>query len=612
MRKITLKKVGLYIKDMIISKIRIFIFNLRIKKKINYKYKFDTIKFENDKLQISDDEIKLAGILKKHKFNILGSGYTNVNKDGKPSDIDGKYFEIDWQRDFKSGYCFDCKIKSEKIKNVIDKGIDVKVPWELARMQHLLLFSKVYLCTNDLSYLYEIKNEILDFIQNNPVNYGVNWKCTMDVAIRISNIIVSVMLTKPYDDAEMVFDQKFMNTLVQSIYEHAVFIRYHLEDKRNFEGNHYLSNLTGLIFSSSIFIENSYFEKMFLFAMRKLKKTVGRQFLQDGGNFESSIPYHKLSTELMLYSTFYAINVVKEEHYLKSKLNKEIEYLLTYLDKALKFFDDTLKPNLNIYQLGDNDSGYLFKFNRYLCGENENELNCTEFNNVILYLYDDKFCEDFQNLFIKCLLSNSGLNKSDYFSREIKDFKYISNNIVYKNIKEINVMSFDVPKDIMKIKRRQIFFNDFGIYGFKNHNLYLAINATPVGQNGIGGHSHNDKLSVELQINNKDILTDYGSYVYTASLSERNDYRSIRNHNTMYFGCEQNDFIDCFSMKDETKCQLITFNENEIKVACEYKDIIHVRKVILEKSKIIIKDYSNKNKIISNKKIKKSYGYGKR
>ncbi len=37
----------------------------------------------------------------------------------------------------------------------------------------------------------EFKCQVLDFILNNPPRMGVNWVCTMDVAIRASNMLIA-------------------------------------------------------------------------------------------------------------------------------------------------------------------------------------------------------------------------------------------------------------------------------------------------------------------------------------------------------------------------------------------------------------------------------------
>jgi uncharacterized heparinase superfamily protein len=61
---------------------------------------------------------------------------------------------------------------------------------------------------------------------------------------------------------------------------------------------------------------------------------------------------------------------------------------------------------------------------------------------------------------------------------------------------------------------------------------------------GRGGHGHNDILSFEVYLNDKPLIVDCGSYLYTASYTERNNFRSTAYHNTPQIdGQEINRFI---------------------------------------------------------------------
>ncbi len=51
--------------------------------------------------------------------------------------IDPEYIPIDWHIDFKSGYRWSEKTWFKDIRYGHKHGVDIKVPWELARMQHL-------------------------------------------------------------------------------------------------------------------------------------------------------------------------------------------------------------------------------------------------------------------------------------------------------------------------------------------------------------------------------------------------------------------------------------------------------------------------------------------
>ncbi len=52
-------------------------------------------------------------------------------------EIDDNYQPLDWQRDFKSGFRYDAKqwFLSQRKIMPLAKGVDLKVPWELSRLQ---------------------------------------------------------------------------------------------------------------------------------------------------------------------------------------------------------------------------------------------------------------------------------------------------------------------------------------------------------------------------------------------------------------------------------------------------------------------------------------------
>jgi len=59
-------------------------------------------------------------------------------------DLNPAYIPIDWQRDFKSGFRWNSKKYHLLVEYGKEEGVDVKLPWELSRFQHLVQMGIVY------------------------------------------------------------------------------------------------------------------------------------------------------------------------------------------------------------------------------------------------------------------------------------------------------------------------------------------------------------------------------------------------------------------------------------------------------------------------------------
>jgi hypothetical protein len=310
--------------------------------------------------------------------------------------IDEDYKPIDWQIDFKSGFRWSEKTYSKRIQFGGLLGVDVKVPWELARMQHLPQMAMYYafeVLTDDnkIRLKEAFRNQILDFIATNPPRYGVNWVCAMDVAIRAANWVLAIQL---FHSVGVIFDGEFCRIFQRSIYEHGKFIVENLEWYDEKRGNHYLSNICGLAFIASYLPSTEIHNSWLAFSIQELKAEVDFQFLADGGNFEFSTAYHRLSTEMIFFSTAVLMGLPDERlqqlqnykagmfisgpgkpvlkpaplqlyaFYDESGSVKTVPFSEFYFQRLEKFADfiiNVAKPDNVLPQIGDNDSGRFFK-----------------------------------------------------------------------------------------------------------------------------------------------------------------------------------------------------------------------------------------------------------
>jgi hypothetical protein len=76
----------------------------------------------------------------------------------------------------------------------------------------------------------------------------------------------------------------------------------------------------------------------------------------------------------------------------------------------------------------------------------------------------------------------------------------------------------------------QLAYPDFGAFVLRSARAFLGIRCGPVGQDGFGGHAHNDQLAIELNVDGEDWIADPGTYVYTPLPERRNAYRSSLAH----------------------------------------------------------------------------------
>jgi hypothetical protein len=109
-------------------------------------------------------------------------------------------------------------------------------------------------------------------------------------------------------------------------------------------------------------------------------------------------------------------------------------------------------------------------------------------------------------------------------------------------------------------------FPDAGTYIMRHGDLYLCFNASGAGINGRGSHGHNDVLSIEVSAGGRAIIIDPGTYVYSADLAKRHEFRSTAYHSTVQIdGLEQNTIrIDTpFMIGNEAKPRVLEWKTSD-------------------------------------------------
>ncbi|MEX2113681.1 MAG: heparinase II/III family protein [Pirellulales bacterium] len=303
--------------------------------------------------------------------------------------VDPEYVPIDWNLDFKSGYRWNEATWYRDIRFGHAPGADVKVPWELARMQHLprlawahaLAASGIEGFRDQNVYAREFRNQVLDFIATNPPRFGVNWSSSMDVGIRAANWLVA------YDwlrSAGATWDSQFEATFVDGIEAHGRHIVQNLDWEHTWRGNHYLANIVGLLFVAAYLPRSATVDAWLALAVQELIAEVRCQFAADGSNIEASTSYHRLSAEMVAFGTALVLAVwpnrrdacERYDHCLVGRRpglapaplpRYELPadqcdspfppWYFERLERMAQFTLHVTKPTRRIHQVGDNDSG---------------------------------------------------------------------------------------------------------------------------------------------------------------------------------------------------------------------------------------------------------------
>jgi hypothetical protein len=423
----------------------------------------------------------------RHEFDLLGSGpFTPVDPERPATD---GYQPIDWYLDPVRNLRFPRGIphKEWSLYVMRPENADIKYPWELARCQHWVLLGQACLLFRDPRYAREIILQLDDFMAANPVGVGVNWTCTMDVAIRAANWAVALQLLRHCDD----LSQEDWQRAYKALFAHGTFIYDNLENHYEVTSNHYLSNVVGLYFISETFADLPSGRRWITFCRTSLETEMSAQVLDDGADFESSVPYHRLVTELFL-------GAARLARHRGQPLTKAYESRLALM---LEYHIAMLRPDGCMAVIGDADDGRLHIFTDYGLWNRQ----------------------DGRHLIAP---GAATLERNDWL-RFAGPAEVAQWELSWWGFSAVTPIGQDALPDGARL------FPQAGHAIYRQGGSYLAVTNAIVGTKGFGNHKHNDQLGFELHMQGRPLLVDAGSYVYTSDFDARNLFRGTGYHNTL-------------------------------------------------------------------------------
>ena len=439
--------------------------------------------------------------------------------------------EYELSKDIFSDFDF----SNKKLKPAFFNIADVKVPYEASRLQNLQKANSGNIDVNKFPLIY--------------------WNSPMDVAIRNINLILHLLaIENDYGGIKILGNNEDLITTYIS--QHYEFINNNLENSGDVVGNHYLIELASILLTIATFSFDGDTEE-YIFFHDELSKELERQFYEDGTNFEGSTHYSAFVVESLIIC-----KLAVEEIDKNSILLDRIEEII----KSNKFFLSSLVNKGELSQIGDNDSGRIF----YHAFDETKPLRMDWLFNLIDSLYPE--LSKYKRI-------------EDKFSNEIKNEAPSLNE--YKKVlhKPIKVFSSDY---------KACSFKDFGIFVWRNDDQYFSVRCGPLGQNGVGGHSHYDQLAIECFTNDKWIARDPGTGTYTDNIELRNKFRSLEYHwgPKAEIKFPEEDEFDCFRLNYMSDGEVLVFDKNNFLGYADFNGKRIYRKISIEDGIVTIEDYS--------------------
>ena len=493
------------------------------------------------------------------------------------------YAPIDWQIDFKSGYRWREDTWHRGIRIGDLRGVDIKLPWELARLQHLSALALA--ChfsaagaegfkTTDV-YAQEVRNQILDFIATNPPGFGVNWACAMDVAIRAANLLVARDIVLASGER---LDDAFEAIFFASMLAHARHILANLEWAPHVRGNHYLANIAGLLFIAVYLPSSTEVDTWLSFAVQELLGEVAYQFHEDGSNFEASVCYHRLSSEMVLWAYALLSDLPFDKRAALSKSTRiklvgrpllHLEPLTMHriagtdrqspipdwawvrLSKMAQFTRAMTRDDGLVVQFGDNDSGRFITLGsgeQLRAANDPASLSWSLDHRSLLAGIRSLNCgpespvdEDPAARILRGLTGfDQAFTEIETVHRHIAvafctiggDSAWDEHNARFKAtaMRSRWTSAFVADSPGLPGGLQCLAFPGMGCYVMRGTRFYLALRCGEIGLAGLGAHAHCDQLAIELVIDGHHLVRDPGSFIYTPFPAKRNAYRSAIAH----------------------------------------------------------------------------------
>lgn len=356
---------------------------------------------------------------------------------------------------------------------------DPKQVWELNRHQFVRNWIVDDIANKHALASFELM--ITQWIEQNPYGYGINWTSSLELALRLMSWQSALQALGKEN-----LNPRVLEVILDSTSEHARHIATY-PSLYSSSNNHRIGELVGEMAAAAMFPENQFLKKNAARAWKDLEAEAQLQVSEDGVSREQAVFYHAYVLLFLRRAALYAPIL----SFIVPSWFQEL------VNRMQKFLNATTDAKNEWFEIGDRDDGNLLALT-----------NWTSQAEVI----------------------HEAQQGNNQFSNKRHPDKIFTSTVRSPALSTICPEGFHA-------------FPEGGYGIWKTKGFHLLFRAGNFGYPAIAAHAHCDQLAVLLKINNKDVLTDSGTYCYHDEEGWRRYFKGSAAHNVVRIDqCDQADY----------------------------------------------------------------------
>lgn len=406
------------------------------------------------------------------ELDLLGTGPFRL---GRPAD---------WHTDVRSGTTWPPAWWRDVEYAQLGRPSDVKVPWEISRLQWLLPAGQVYVLDRDERQARTVRDTLDEWFEANPYGQCVNWASPMEAALRVFTL---TWLFHALGESEAWSDAGFRFRFLRAVYLHGDFVARNLE-LSDINGNHLDADAAGLVVAGLFFGSGRAAARWGQTGWSLLVAELPRQVTPDGVDFEMSTAYHRLVTELFLLPAL-----------LRRRLRLPVpDWYLERLEAMARFAAAYTRLDGSSPSWGDADDARALPLGGQRLGDHR-------------YL---------------------GATMAAAWGAQVP-VSGPRDEVAWLLGPPAAAALEDSPPP------ESTLFREGGCAVLRSNRDHVFIDCGPVGLAGRGGHGHNDVTSLDAVLDGIPVILDPGTFTYTGSPEWRNRFRVTSAHNAVQVDGEE-------------------------------------------------------------------------